>query len=213
VIAVSKLPPGELAATADQRVFMHGVPWANYEILLAVRGDRAVPRLSYLEGTLEIMSPALGHEGTKKFLPRLIEAYAEELDIQLNGYGSWTLKSAPKARGAEPDECYVRGENDRPEVPDLAIEVIWTAGGIDKLEIYRGLGVREVWFWEEGKIRLFVLRDGAYAEVSKSAVLPELDLPLIARLVEEHTDQLTAVKALRHALRTKKRPRARSRRG
>ncbi len=42
------------------------------------------------------------------------------------------------------------------EAPDLAIEVIWTSGGIDKLESYRGLGVGEVWFWREGRMEVFV---------------------------------------------------------
>jgi hypothetical protein len=31
-----------------------------------------------------------------------------------------------------------------PQVPDIAIEVVWTSGGIDKLEVYRGLDVPEV---------------------------------------------------------------------
>jgi hypothetical protein len=40
--------------------------------------------------------------------------------------------------------------------------VIWTHGGLDKLEIYRGLGVREVWFWPEGRIEVHSLRGGRY---------------------------------------------------
>lgn len=34
--------------------------------------------------------------------------------------------------------------------PDLAIEVIITSSGIDRLDLYQGLGVREVWFWQAG---------------------------------------------------------------
>jgi hypothetical protein len=30
--------------------------------------------------------------------------------------------------------------------------VIWTSGGIDKLEVYRRLRVREVWIWKSGRI-------------------------------------------------------------
>jgi Uma2 family endonuclease len=206
MVAIPKLPPGEIAKTADQRVFLHGVPWAHYEILLAIRGERAVPRLSYLKGTLEIMGPSFGHERSKKLISRLIDAYADALGIHLNGYGSWTLTGAPEGVGAESDECYVRGRVPNPPVPDLAIEVIWTSGGIDKLEIYAPLGVREVWFWEAGAFRLFELRGKAYTEVKKSRVLPELDLALVARVLGEHTDQLDAVRALRKAL-AKKKPR------
>ena len=32
------------------------------------------------------------------------------------------------------------------EIPELAIEVVYTSGGIDILKIYRRLGVKEVWF-------------------------------------------------------------------
>lgn len=57
-----------------------------------------------------------------------------------------------RERGAEPDECYVFGEDPDPERPDLAIEVIWISGGMNKLEIYRALGVAEVWHWRRGRI-------------------------------------------------------------
>jgi len=73
----------------------------------------------------------------------------EETGIQLEGVGSWTLKSSREERGAEPDEGYTVGrvvgdDEDDGDCPDIAIEVVWTAGGLDKLEIYRRLGVREV---------------------------------------------------------------------
>jgi hypothetical protein len=38
-------------------------------------------------------------------IARLLEAYAEEKNVTLNGFGSWTIKSEPDERGAEPDEC------------------------------------------------------------------------------------------------------------
>ena len=45
-------------------------------------------------------------------------------------------------RGVEPDECYCLGT--LAEIPDIAIEIALTSGGIDKLEVYRGLQVPEV---------------------------------------------------------------------
>ncbi|WP_287129555.1 hypothetical protein [Candidatus Cyanaurora vandensis] len=47
----------------------------------------------------------------------------------------------------EPDECYSLGQEKA--IPDLAIEMMITKSRVNKLEIYRGLGVTEVWFWEE----------------------------------------------------------------
>ena len=167
---------------ADQRVCLHDVPWSHYEIVLAVKGDAPVPRIAYLEGELELMSPSADHEMIKSRIRQLIEAYAAHRGLDLWPVGSWTVRSAPARRGVEPDECYTIGDPRQKRVPDLAIEVVWTHGGIDKLEIYRGLGVGEVWFWRRGRIDAYVLRDNAYQPSSTSLVVPGLDLQLVARL-------------------------------
>jgi Uma2 family endonuclease len=184
----------------DQHVILYGMTWKDYEILLAVRGDRAGVRMYYLNGAIELMSPSRSHEGIKKTLARLLEAYCDERGIELSGYGAWTLRNPPKERGAEPDECYIVGETNK-DFPDLAIEVIWTHGGLDKLEIYRGLGVAEVWVWdrEEG-LRVFVLSGERYEPRTQSAFLPDLDLAWFASFLERPT-QSQAVRALRAALR------------
>jgi Uma2 family endonuclease len=49
-----------------------------------------------------------------------------------------------KKVGLEPDECYSIGHARK--LPDFALEVVETSGGIDTLEAYRRLGFREVWF-------------------------------------------------------------------
>lgn len=77
-------PPGETVATADQRLVTYGVPWEHFEVQLALRGDRPVPRMAYLEGTLELMRPSKDHERIKSCLGRLIEAYCLERDIDLS---------------------------------------------------------------------------------------------------------------------------------
>src|SRR5439155_7839063 len=107
--------------TADQRVVMHGVPWSHYEAQLALRGETAVPRMAYLEGALELVSPSKDHERTKSYVGRLIEAYALARGIDLSPYGAWTVKNAPKESGAEPDECYIIGPDQGREAPDLVI--------------------------------------------------------------------------------------------
>src|SRR5690242_2815198 len=101
-------PRGSSAAPPDidQRVTLRGMTWKDFEILLAVRGDRAGVRMAYLNGAIELMSPSVNHEGIKTMIGRLVEAYADARGLDLNGYGSWTLKSSLVERGAEPDECY-----------------------------------------------------------------------------------------------------------
>ncbi len=185
---------------ADQHVILYGMTWKDYETLLAMRGDRAGVRLFYLNGAIELMSPTRSHEGIKTTLARLLYAYCEERNIEISGYGSWTLRSAPQQRGAEPDECYMVGSIDK-DAPDIAIEVLWSHGGLDKLEIYRGLGVSEVWVWDrDAGLRAFALRDGGYEQAKGSRFFPELDLTWLASFLEQPT-QTQAVRALRAAMR------------
>jgi len=185
-------------AEMDQRVILHGVTWEQYEALLAMRGDSAGVRVAFLEGELELMSPSRDHETIKTLIARLVEAYAEERGLRLDGLGSMTIRSRPKERGVEPDECY---EIDGPKpLPDFAIEVVWTSGGLDKLEIYRAFGVREVWIWQDEQIEVHALRGDAYERIARSEILPDLDLPAIAVLATRR-DQTGAVREFRRSLR------------
>ncbi|HEY4157164.1 MAG TPA: Uma2 family endonuclease [Polyangiaceae bacterium] len=183
----------------DDRVVLHGLEWQQFEMTLAVRGDRAGARLAYLEGDLEIMSPSRSHDFIKTTIGRLLEAYAEEKGVYFNGYGSLTMKEPALERGAEPDECYVIGQPK--ERPDLVIEVIWTSGGIDKRRLYAGLGISELWEWRDGRIELFILRGSSYVPATRSELLPNLDLALLARLVQTD-DQTQAVREFRTSLRS-----------
>jgi Uma2 family endonuclease len=190
---------GEHVPTADQRLVSYGVPWSHYEAQLALRGEAPVPRIAYLEGAMELMSPSKDHERIKSYIGCLVEAYALERGVDLSPYGAWTLKSPPKQSGLEPDECYLVGDQGK-EVPDLAIEVVWTSGGIDKLEIYRRLGIGEVWFWKDARIEVHVLREQDYERTDESRLFPELDLELLCSFLDRPT-ALQAVKAFRDALR------------
>lgn len=184
-------------------VVLHDIPWDAYEArLAAVRDDPGV-RMTYCDGTLEILSPASGNQRVKAVLARLVEAYAEERDLVLNGYGNATFKDRERRRGLEPDECYVLSADDDgdPKRPDLAIEVQHTAWKTDRMSVYAGLGVREVWRWRKGSIEVLALGDeGEYAARDRSALLPDLDLALVARFAER-TDQVRAVKEFRALVR------------
>jgi Uma2 family endonuclease len=195
------LAPGFLPAPVerDEFVVLYGVEWKTY---CAVRElfDSPGVRMTYLKGALEIMSPSRRHEGYKKRIARLLELFALERSISLSGYGSTTFRKALEARGLEPDECYVLDRDlTDDDYPDIALEVVISSGGIDKLEVYRGLGVREVWFWHEGRFRVYVLDDGAYALRERSALVPTLDFAELAAFAEE-TDQLAALQRYRKKL-------------
>lgn len=163
----------------DRHFLLGNVSWEAYEQMREGLGNGL--RLTYLEGVLELMRPSLAHEDLKKLIARLLEAWAEEHDVELNGYGNVTLKNRPKERALEPDECYCVGRIQ--ETPDIAIEVVVTSGYLDKLDVYRGLGVREVWAFKDGAITVLELRDGDYVMREGSGVLPGLDLVGLAGFV------------------------------
>jgi len=174
-------------------VRLHGASWEDYERLVAIRGDRSAPRIAFLEGEIEIMSPSRDHESIKSRIGRLVEVWCLERGIEFSTYGSWTVGDKRVQRAAEPDECYVFGEVANPAQPDLAIEVVWTSGGIDKLEIYRELGVREVWFWRKGAITPYRLRANRYEEIGASEVLAGLDLRQLAAYLDRATTSQSIV--------------------
>lgn len=188
--------------TADKRIVLYNVPWSHFEVQLAMRGEASSPRMAYLEGVLELMAPSKGHEQTKSYLGRLVEVFALEHDVVLSPYGSWTLKGAPELAGVEPDECYIIGPDQSKERPDLAIEVIWTSGSIDKLEIYRRLRVGEVWFWKNGMLSVHVLSGDRYRTAERSALLPGLDLALLCTFLDRRS-ATEAMRDFRDALRNR----------
>jgi Uma2 family endonuclease len=169
---------------ADDIIVLHGVTWADYQRHLEIRGERAVPRLTYLEGALELMTPYNPHESIKSMIGRLIEAWCLEHGVGITPYGSWTLEWKESDRGVEPDECYVLGDAANPDRPDIAIGVIWSSGGINKLEVYKKLGVREVWIWKKGTIEVYSLRGESYERIERSALLPGIDFPKLLSFMD-----------------------------
>jgi len=199
--AAAAIPAGEYVPTADERIVMYNVPWSHFEVQLAMRGDASVPRMAYLDGALELMSPSKGRERTKSYLGRLVEMFALERNLVLSPYGAWTLKGAPELASVEPDECYIIGPDQDKERPDLVIEVIWTSGSIDKLEIYRRLKIAEVWFWKDNALSVHVLSAGRYHTAERSALLPALDLVLLCKFLDRRS-ATEAMREFRDALRS-----------
>jgi Uma2 family endonuclease len=121
----------------------------------------------------------------------ILEAYMRSQNIRFYGRRSTTLGIKSLGARKEPDESYCLG--DRKPIPDLALEITVTSGGINVLEIYRRIGVQEVWFWEDGGVlTIYCLRDTGYELVSQGELLPKLDLRLM-EFCSRMTDQYDAV--------------------
>ncbi|MDJ0798320.1 MAG: Uma2 family endonuclease [Calothrix sp. MO_167.B12] len=196
---------------SEERFITTAVSWSNYELLLTKLENNCHYRVTYLDGVLEIVSPSIRHENIKTNLGMLLERFFYSKRIRFIPMGSSTFRNKAKKAGAEPDECYCIGE--QKSVPDLAIEVVVTSGSINKLEIYRRLGVAEVWFWERNQLKLYHLRDNSqneqatlypdtygYEPITTSELLPQLDIPLFERCLTI-SDSIQAIDEFEQGLR------------
>lgn len=187
-------------------VLMEGVSWKTYLLLDRDRGGHKWPRLAYLDGNLEIMTHSEVHELRKKILAQLLEAYVRTLGQELNGFGNTTWRDAADEAGLEADECYFVGRRRGRERPHLAIEVTFTSGGVNKLEIYRRLGVGEVWFWQTDEIHIYTLGKRGYTRRLGSRLFPYLDVLDLAERVctADPFVQSSAIRAYERSLKRSK---------
>lgn len=149
------------------QVVLRGVSWTTYQALSRDLEAEPGKRLTYDQGTLEIMVPLPSHEGYKKLTGRLVEVTTEEMETEIRSLGSTTWSREDLRKGLEADQCYyiqnelaVRGKSeidlaiDPP--PDLAIEIDITSSSVDRLGIYAVLGVPEVWRYDGESLTIIV---------------------------------------------------------
>jgi Uma2 family endonuclease len=199
MVAAAHPVPERPRELPEQRILIYGVRWKDY-VTLREALDTPGLRMTFCEGALELMSPSRIHELRKTTIARLVELYAFLRGLPLVGYGSTTFRNDARERGVEPDECYCIDTLMKDgELPHIALEVIETNPLLDKLHVYRGLGVPELWLFRNGAFELYRLTDDGYQPIQASRFLPELDFSLIAELgVRE--DQHEALTLLRNRM-------------
>src|SRR5712692_9167770 len=89
----------------EEPLVMENIRWSTYQSLLRDLGDRPI-HLTYDQGRLEIMTLSSQHEILRKWIGRLIEELATELEMPIKSLGSVTISRKELKRGLEPDECY-----------------------------------------------------------------------------------------------------------
>jgi Uma2 family endonuclease len=174
---------------SNNLLIIYDVTWTQLEAIEASFQDIGGVRFTYLDGVLEIMNVSLEHEESKTTLALLLEAYMRAKGVRFYGRGSATLGSKEIGGKKEPDESY--NIHSKKPIPDLVIEVIVSSGGINKLELYQRIGIPEVWFWEDGVLKIYHLQEN-YQLVEKSNLLPDLDLKIFSKYINYH-DQYDAV--------------------
>lgn len=190
-----------------QRVTVADVSWEEYEALMDARDEAGRHfRLTYDQGSLEIMPTSLAHELLKKILAILIEAWQVETGGEYIPGGNVTVKHEPKGRGFEPDECYYIQNWARmvgkPELdldtdppPDLVIEAEVSRTATGRLPVFAGLGVPEVWRYAGDRVVVLLLGpNGNYSESAASRAIPNFPFAEVPRFVAmAATDSFAAV--------------------
>jgi Uma2 family endonuclease len=182
-------------------LLFEGVTWREFKAVEQLL-DRPGYRLSFLNGILEIRRmPGEEHETVKERLGALLEFFLLAAGFDFTPTGSMTLESESGAVKREADKSYKLAPGR--VRPDLAIEIVFTSGGINKLEAYKRLLIPEVWFWEDGVLEVYHLRvEGNalhYERISNSEEVKEIDLDLLLRCINmvNHVD---AIKTFQQAL-------------
>lgn len=194
--------PTPANTSPDQRIIQAGITWEHFKLIQAGFAAARNLRLAYYDNTVEILVSGRDHEFFKSIVGFLIELYCLERSTEFEPLGA-TTQEKEKVAAAEPDESYCFGES-KP-VPDLVIEIVFTSGGPSKLQRYQALGMREVWFWQDGAFSLYRLRGDIYEPISKSEIpeLNDLDITLLTRCVlMAQTSRLEAANTFRNGLRS-----------
>ena len=167
----------------DKLFICSNTSWDEYEAILQQKANSSAYRISFLNGVLKIMSPSRNHEIIKDFIYLLIVAYCDAIELDYYPLGSTTLKQKDKSVGKEPDTSFCF--DSLKQIPDLAVEVIFSSGSVEDLEKYQKLGVKEVWFWINNCLEIHVLIDDIYQKQSKSENLADLDAKLLNKYIRQ----------------------------
>ncbi len=195
----------------SDRVLLHNISWQKFENLIVDLGDSRAARLAYDRGTLEIMTPLPEHEYYKEIIGIIIQDIAEELELDYESLGSTTWKKKTVQTGVEADNCFyfqnegvIRGklefDLDRDPPPDMVLEIDLTSKSLPRLPIYAALGVPEIWCYDNGKLTIYLLKNGKYNQSERSLTFPTLPIADIPSLIEKHRQN--GRRAIRRAVRT-----------
>lgn len=194
------IPPSQsdgLRQAPTERLITLQGNWDQFKLIQ--RGCATTPgvRLAYFDGTIEILMPGQLHETFSRIIGWLLTYFLAAHQIPFTPTGSVTQERDGEA-SAQADESYCIGSI-KP-IPDLAIEVVFSSGGLSKLARYQVLGVPEVWFWEDGTLLLYHLRDNegqiSYEQIDRSELpgLATLDLDLFKQcILMAETDSMGAI--------------------
>ena len=158
-------------AQNDQILTITGANWADYQQFESL--EYPGYHVAYFEGEITVVSPGRNHERIAAVINRLIvTSTGEKYNIQDFPFGQTRLNVWGQA-GKEPDfACAFNVDKD---LPDLAVEVIFSSGDVETLKLtYQTIGIPELWIWKDNKITFYSLEQNNYTVVESSKMLTRI---------------------------------------
>ncbi|MEG4809352.1 Uma2 family endonuclease [Microcoleus sp. F8-D3] len=196
-------PVSQIMLAPGSVVTIPNISWLEFESILEELGEKRRTRIAYSNSTLEIMVPLLDREIPKDLISDIIKILLKSAGRRYEPFGSTTFKREGAA-GVEPDACfyilnYQRMINRRRLLPDdpppdLAIETDVTSK--TKIDAYKIIGVPEVWVYDSGRLRIYLLQDGEYVESDISPNFPGIAIAQIIPATVERALQVGSCQAL-----------------
>lgn len=196
-------PVSQITLSPGSVVTIPNISWLEFESILQELGEKRRTRIAYSNSTLEIMVPLLDREIPKDLISDIVKILLKSAGRRYEPFGSTTFKREGAA-GVEPDACfyilnYQRMINRRRLLPDdpppdLAIETDVTSK--TKIDAYKIIGVPEVWVYDSGRLRIYLLQDGEYVESDISPNFPQIAIAQLIPATVERALQVGSCQAL-----------------
>ncbi|MEG4581642.1 Uma2 family endonuclease [Microcoleus sp. MON1_C5] len=196
-------PVSQIELAPGSVVTISNIIWLEFESILEELGEKRRTRIAYSNSTLEIMVPLLDREIPKDLIADIVKILLKSAGRRYEPFGSTTFKREGAA-GVEPDACFYilnyqrmigrrRLLPDDPP-PDLAIETDVTSK--TTIDAYKIIGVPEVWVYDSGRLRIYLLQDGEYVESDISPNFPEIAIAQLIPATVERAWQVGNLQAL-----------------
>jgi len=170
----------------DSTLILRGISWGEYEELIEALGEAPGLRISYDQGTMQIVTLSSEHESFARLIERLVDRLSSKLRIKVLSFGSATLKHSRWRKGSEPDACFyvqsagrignrVQLDFNIDPPPDIVVEVDINHDSLPKFPIYAALGVTEIWRYDGQSLVIYQLEHDHYVTPETSLALPLLN--------------------------------------
>lgn len=196
-------PVSQLKLAPGSTVTIPNFSWQEFETILVELGNKRAARVAYSNGTLEIMVPLPEHEIPKDLISDIIKILLKLTKRKYQPFGSTTFKRKGSA-GVEPDACFYiqnyqrmisrrRLQPDDPP-PDLALET--DVASKTTLDAYEAIKVPELWVYDSGRLKIYLLQDQKYIESNVSPTFTDIAVTQIIPNIVERAWQVGSVQAL-----------------